>query len=475
MNNTCSRTNYSPAFKEGKGRTFYSFTSNKTVPLPLITKMTFPSQREEIPNDKLKEKIISMKKELNKKNFELHELKLAHNKLENEKEENLKILDNVVIESKTTGKPIEINRSKSVKEMTIAVNSYNKLKEANSISNLKRQIALYQKMIKEKETEMKSLENESKVVKLIEKNNLLLNTVDKISTISNSCVMMEREIKEKEIKAKEDTSTRDYYKALNLNLKSDNELLHEKYNERRDEQNKHITIISQHQEKFNSLKFQTNTVKQQDMQRDKEIASMTAKKDSVSDIKNDIEKTKEKIEKMNQVIKEAKEENENLSKKTKQVQNANDDYLKRINLKEKEKRRSKANENAKKEKMKKEITSLDKDINDIKKENEEIQRKLTEAQKEIEKKDKRYLDYIKEKSEEYDIVDNLNFEFTMKTKPKNEFVIQSMPDLVTVEGNMVKGDGLETVGNKEDLNKDEEEKKEEAKIELVNDDEPTSK
>ena len=114
-------------------------------------------------------------------------------------------------------------------------------------------------------------------------------------------------------------------------------------------------------------------------------------------------------------------------------------------------------------------------INDIKKENEEIQRKLTEAQKEIEKKDKRYLDYIKEKSEEYDIVDNLNFEFTMKTKPKNEFVIQSMPDLVTVEGNMVKGDGLETVGNKEDLNKDEEEKKEEAKIELVNDDEPTGK
>ncbi len=475
MNNTCSRTNYSPAFKEGKGRTFYSFTSNKTVPLPLITKMTFPSQREEIPNDKLKEKIISMKKELNKKNFELHELKLAHNKLENEKEENLKILDNVVIESKTTGKPIELNRSKSVKEMTISVNSYNKLKEANSISNLKRQIALYQKMIKEKETEMKSLENESKVVKLIEKNNLLLNTVDKISTISNSCVMMEREIKEKEIKAKEDRSTRDYYKALNLNLKSDNELLNEKYKERRDEQNKHITIISQHQEKFNSLKFQTNTVKQQDIQRDKEIASMTAKKDSVSDIKNDIEKTKEKIEKMNQVIKEAKEENENLSKKTEQVQNANDDYLKRINLKEKEKRRSKANENAEIEKMKKEITSLDKDINDIKKENEEMQRKLTEAQKEIEKKDKRYLDYIKEKSEEYDIVDNLNFEFTMKTKPKNEFVIQSMPDLVTVEGNMVKGDGLETVGNKEDLNKDEEEKKEEAKIELVNDDEPTGK
>ena len=459
MNNTCSRTNYSPSFKEGKGRTFYSFTSNKTVPLPLITKMTFPSQREEIPNDKLKEKIISMKKELNKKNFELHELKLAHNKLENEKEENLKILDNVIIESKTTGKPIELNRSKSVKEMTISVNSYNKLKEANNISNLKRQIALYQKMIKEKETEMKSLENESKVVKLIEKNNLLLNTVDKISTLSNSCVMMEREIKEKEIKVKEDTSTRDYYKALNLNLKSDNELLNEKYNEKREEQSKHVTIISQHQEKFNSLKFQTNTVKQQDMQRDKEIASMTAKKDSISDVKNDIERTKEKNEKMSQVIKEAKEENDNLSKKMEQVQNANNEYLKRINLKERERRRSKANENAEIEKMKKEITSLDKDINDIKKENEEIQRTLTEAKKEIEKKEKRYLDYVKEKNEEYDIVDNDNFEFKMKTKPKNEFVIQSMPDLVTVEGNMVKGDGLETVGDKEESN-----------IELVNDD-----
>ena len=174
-----------------------------------------------------------MKKELNTNNFELHELKLAHNKLENEKEENLKILHSVIIESKTTDKPIELNRSKSMKEMTITVNSYNKLKIANSISNLKRQIVLYQRLIKQKEAEMKSLENESKVVKLIEKNNLLLSTVNKISTLSNSCEMMEREIKEKEKKAKEDKETSEYYKALYLNIKNDNQLIIEKYNEKK--------------------------------------------------------------------------------------------------------------------------------------------------------------------------------------------------------------------------------------------------
>ena len=461
MNN--SRTNYSP-LKEGK-RTFYSFSSNKSVPLPVITKMTFKA-KPKLSNEKMKGKIISMKKELNTKNFELHELKLAHSKLENEKEENLKILDSVIIESKTTDKPIELNRSKSMKEMTITVNSYNKLKIANSISNLKRQIVLYQRLIKEKETEMKSLENESKVVKLIEKNNLLLSTVNKISALSDSCEMMEGEIKEKEKKAKEDKETRDYYKALYLNLKNDNEVIIEKYNGKKEEQNKNIEMISQQQEKFNSLKFQMNTIKQQEMQRDKEIASMTKKKNSIEDVKDELERTKEKIEKTDQLIKEIKEENEIMNKTMKEVEYEKDECSKKLQSKEKVRKKNKSNENG--IRMNKEIESLNKEIEEIKKENYELKRTITEEQKKIETKNKKYINNAKEKSKKYEIVNNINFQLKLQSKHKTELIIQSMPNVITVKGNNLKGKGLETVPNKEEVPsilKQEEE----PKIELVND------
>ena len=89
MNPIYSRTNGTHGFKESKGCTFYSYTSAHSVPLPLITKLPIQSQSNEMPNEKLKERIINLKKELNKKNHELHELKLSNNKLEMEKESNL--------------------------------------------------------------------------------------------------------------------------------------------------------------------------------------------------------------------------------------------------------------------------------------------------------------------------------------------------------------------------------------------------
>ena len=43
-------------------------------------------------------------------------------------------------------------------------------------------------------------------------------------------------------------------------------------------------------------------MKQQDMQRDKEIASMTKKKNSIKDVKDEIERTKEKIHGIETII-----------------------------------------------------------------------------------------------------------------------------------------------------------------------------
>ena len=118
--------------------------------------------------------------------------------------------------------------------------------------------------------------------------------------------------------------------------------------------------------------------------------------------------------------------------------------------------------------MCKEIESFDKEIDEMKKENIELIKIIAESQKEIEKNNKQYVDNAKKKSEKYHIVRSLNFELKLQSKPKNQFIIQSMPNVITVKSSTVKVKGLETVPNKEDIPfilKQEEE----PKIELVND------
>lgn len=441
MNPIYSRTNGTHGFKESKGCTFYSYTSTHSVPLPLITKLPIQSQSNEMPNEKLKERIINLKKELNRKNCELHELKLSNNKLEMEKESNLKILDNVIIESKTTDKPIELNRSRSVKEMTISISSYNKLKEANNISNLKRQIALYQRMIREKENEMKSLENESKVVRLIEKNNLLLSTINDITSLTEACEEYEHIITEKEKQFKEDSSTREYYKALNLNLKSDNEILQEQYDKLHEEQNKHLSTVAQYEERSNSLKFQYNTIKQQEIARDKEIKNYNTKIDTIPELRNEINENKKIMDSNSKLIKNLQDDNERQSNIINELEEEKQSTMDQIETKEKERKKKRLAENNTIEKTKKEIILIENNISSVKDDNEKIKNEIAKVDAQINKKIKGFNDYVKEKMDEYNIEDE-SFEYVtekkIKKKQESNLVIQSMPDLITVQGSSSK-------------------------------------
>lgn len=440
MNPNYSRTNGTNGFKESKVCTFYSYNSSQSVPLPLITKLPNQSQSSEMSNKKLKERIINLKKELNKKIFELHELKLSNNKLEMEKESNLKILDNAIIESKTTDKPIELNRSKSVKEMTISISSYNKLKEANNISNLKRQIALYQRMIREKENEMKSLENESKIVKLIEKNNLLLSTINEITSLTDACEECESIITVKEKQLKEDCSTREYYKALNLNLKSDNELLQEKYDKLHEEQNKHLSIVAQYEERSNSLKFQYNTIKQQETSKEKEINNYHIKIDTIPEIKNEINENTKIMDSNNKIIKNLKDDNERQNNIINELEEEKQSTMDEIENKKKEKKKKRFADNNIIEKTKKEIILIENDISNFKDENEKLKNEISKVDAKINKKIKGYNNYVKEKMEEYNIEDEFFEYITEKkvTKKSDNLVIQSMPDLISVQGTSTK-------------------------------------
>ena len=141
-------------------------------------------------------------------------MKVSLNKLENEKETNMKILDVVVADSENNEQPIELKRSKSVKEMSISPQALNKLKMLNDKTSLKRQILQCQRMIKEKEELIKELNSNSKVVKLIEKNKVFLDIVKQTNILEEVINEYEQVYMDRTQVANNDSSSADYYKTI---------------------------------------------------------------------------------------------------------------------------------------------------------------------------------------------------------------------------------------------------------------------
>ena len=111
--NTCfAKSFHSSSTRCSKTKTGFSF--NRTTPLPLIVSPPLTVTAASMPNDKLKDKIVSLKKELNRVNNEIYEMKLSLNKLENEKETNMKILDVVVADSEINSGQISVFTSSCV-------------------------------------------------------------------------------------------------------------------------------------------------------------------------------------------------------------------------------------------------------------------------------------------------------------------------------------------------------------------------
>ena len=124
--NTGFSKSYQPSTnRESKNKSFFAL--NKTTPLPLIVSPPLSVTTSSMSNDKLKDKIVSLKKDLNRIINDIYEMKLSLSKLESEREQNLKILDHVVADSENNEQPIELKRSKSVKEMSISPQSLKKI------------------------------------------------------------------------------------------------------------------------------------------------------------------------------------------------------------------------------------------------------------------------------------------------------------------------------------------------------------
>lgn len=315
-----------------------------------------------IPNNEMKDKIISLKKVLNKRMFEYQELKLAHIKLNQEKEFNKKLLDEAITETKLTCRPLEMSRSNSPREMKISFDSYYKLKEANSISSMKHQISVLQKMIKQKEEEIEDLKSDSKVNKLIERNNQLVDLINKTGQLGTGIHELRLLLADKENKTSEDISNRDYYKALNINLKCENEMLSEKYELLSYAVDLRMKKVSSHQEKANNLKYKYNTTKQTEKTKDIELQFHQEQLSYEEDYKKNKEKNSEEYKKNAKAIQQLKEEIEAKEKMIKTLEKNNCAYVQQISKKQTKIKKNALNESNQIDALKKEMIRLDKEM-----------------------------------------------------------------------------------------------------------------
>lgn len=350
------------------------FSHNKSFsksffPLPVIYQ---PIKITNMSDNKIKERIIELKKELNKHIAEYNELKIGMLKLESEKEVIKKILDNAIIESKTNEKPIELSSNSSLKEMAISKQSYSRLQKANVISSLKHQVSLTQKQIKEKQEEIVELKSDSKIVKLLEKNNQLVEIHNRITIISKQIDNLNVIAKDKENKAKDDMIKRDCYKAKFNNIKNEIEMLKDKYKTSMKENEIQSKKIEMYVEKANNLKYKYNKSKQTERDIDNEIRFYEEKYVNEGKLLEDKDKNSEECKKYSKEIQQLKEEIKQKNNEIKSLENENDDCVSIIKKEENNNLKAKANENSQIEIKRKEISKKKKDIQVLKEENEAL-------------------------------------------------------------------------------------------------------
>lgn len=367
--------------------------------------------------------LISLKKKLNRINSLINEIKISHCKLKLEQEENKNIIKEAIISSRTTQNPIDIkiNKDDDTKQekSTLPSFSYNKLKEKKNIYVLKNEILMNQRMIREKDNEINTLLIESKVTRLIEKNNMLLDTMNKIQVLTDKNKEMESNIIPLKEQNKNSLQSQvQYYKSINIVLKNEECTVKDSYAMRKGENSERIKAIAVQEEKFNNMKFKYNSYKQSENKKNNEAKQLQDKIDKVPEIKKFLVEKDEMIKVNNEEIAKIKKEIDDKEKIINGLIEETTKLKDAMIMNDKAKKREMAKDKETYTEIKNQIESIEKKIIPIKNENHFIGVDIEKVSLVLGKKKGDKMKKVKEKMKGFEVDQTYEYEFIGKPKPK---------------------------------------------------------
>ena len=233
---------------------FRSQSSNRKDDFYIFNKLN-KKELNGYDNEKLRETILHLKKDINNKTKEINSLKVEVNLLNIEEKKKIKVIENILSSS---GKSLEeiiniIDENKHVEKIDLSANSVIKLREIYVINFLKTQVGQLKSIIKEKDNEIRLLKDNSKVMKmnnleseiqsLIAENTQLKNSMEKLQNTSENVRQNYVSIKEEHeaLYKKYLKKTREYEKISSniIKLEEENKILIKEKKKSDENSNKH--------------------------------------------------------------------------------------------------------------------------------------------------------------------------------------------------------------------------------------------
>ena len=300
--------------------------------------------------NKIKEEMIHLRKEINKQNLKLKELKLSNSKLSNENNSIVKILDDVINESKTTENPIKLKRNNSQQlEIKMTKTTYKILKNIDNVSSIKHRILNVRSKLNCINSERKDLEEESKIIKLKEKSKNLFDIINQVDDLKKKNENLGKKLFTYEIENQIENKKLEYAKTLNKKYNQENENLDNKYNELYQQQMIYKKNVDVKLANENKLKYQFSSLKNIIKELNSDINNHNNNILYIDELKNLKQKSKLIVEDNKKILNILNEENikynENIELLLLQIQELkNKIYEKENNLIKKEKNVNKENE-----------------------------------------------------------------------------------------------------------------------------------
>ena len=300
--------------------------------------------------NKIKEEMIHLRKEINKQNLKLKELKLSNTKLSNENNSIVKILDDVINESKTSENPIKLKRNNSQQsEIKMTKTTYKILKNIDNVSSIKHRILNVRSKLNCINSERKDLEEESKITKLKEKSKNLFDIINQVDDLKKKNENLGKQISYYKIENQIENKKLEYAKTLNKKYNKENENLENKYNELYQQQMIYKKNVDVKLANENKLKYQFSSLKNIIKELNSDINNHNNNILYIDELKNLKQKSKLIVEDNKKILNILNEENikynENIELLLLQIQELkNKIYEKQNNLIKKEKNVNKENE-----------------------------------------------------------------------------------------------------------------------------------